>query len=248
MDLKCVTCSGANEYTNIDTLFVLYEHFPCIEFGIQVSGQKCGLNSRRFGWLKDIYLQIFKRKKNLPLALHLNQDWVSGFCSGVVAPELKELLSYVNLEGDPLFQRIQLNFKIGREKEPQLETLENMMLKFSSVRFILSYNNANAALIEKLYQRHNVVFDCLYDESFGEGVAPKKRKAPVFPDIVQGYAGGLSPENVVRELNKIAAVLPPKAQFFIDAEGKLKGDDGHFSYSKAHDFMTKVTTWYKKKI
>lgn len=246
MYLKFVTCSGANETTNIDALFALYHDFPCIEFGIQVSGKKCNFDSDRFAWLQKLRQQMLSCKEALPLALHLNQDWVSGFCAGDLAPELRELLSFGDWNGEPLFKRVQLNFKIGREKKPNIASLEKSMADFPYVRFILSYNDANAALITELYHRQKVVFDCLFDESFGEGVLPEKRHAPVFGDVIQGYAGGLSSENVAQELDKIADILPLTAPCFIDAEGKLKGDNGHFSYLKAHDFVANAVAWQKK--
>ena len=248
MDLKFITCSGANEYTNVDVLFALYAQFSCIEFGIQVSGKKCSENSPRLAWVRNLHKKILEHRVNLPLALHLNQDWVCGFYQDDISPELHELLSYSNSAGEPLFQRVQLNFKIGREIAPQIDMLEKQMRKFPQVRFILSYNASNAEVITELYQRHNVVFDCLFDESFGEGILPEKRHAPVFPDVIQGYAGGLSPENVSQELSKIALVQPMSASVFIDAEGKLKGEDRHFSYLKAHDFVANALLWQKNNL
>ncbi len=237
MKLKCITCSGANEFTCIDDLFALHREFPCVEFGIQVSGKKCGFDSKRFAWLQDLKEQILISGINLNLALHLNQDWVDEFCDGNIVPELQELLSWKNAQGAPMFQRVQLNFKIGRNEITPIPTeLEAQMMRFPHLRFILSYNAANALLIKEIYHRHNVIFDLLFDESFGEGIAPDCRQKPVFDDIVQGYAGGLSPENVAEELQKIA-LLSPKALIFIDAEGKLKGYNGHFSYAKARDFV-----------
>ncbi len=237
MNLKFVTCSGANEFTNVDALFALYQDFPCVEFGIQVSGKKCGFDSARFAWLKTLKKEISLRNLKLPLALHINQDWVESFCNGEVVAELQELFSWADKHGEPLFQRVQLNFKIGREKAPRVPVLEKTMQNFPYLRFILSYNEANAKIIQKIYQRQKVVFDCLFDESFGEGIKPLMRQKPVFDDILQGYAGGFSPENVASELNVLAALLPHDMQIFIDAEGKLKGEDGHFSYFKAHDFV-----------
>lgn len=248
MKLKFITCSGANEHTHVDVLFALFRQFSCIEFGIQVSGQKCGEDSPRLDWLRQLRQQILVRKIKLPLALHLNQDWVTGFCQGEIAPELQELLSYCYPDGEPMFKRVQLNFKIGREVAPEVYMLETQIMKFPYLRFILSYNEANAKLVKELYSRKKVVFDCLYDESFGEGLCPEKRHAPVFADIMQGYAGGLSSENVAQELDKMVAVLPKDAEFFIDAEGKLKGEDGHFSFAKAHDFLANVCAWQEKNI
>ena len=188
MKLKCITCSGTNEFTKIDDLFALYQEFPSVEFGIQVSGKKCSAGSARLVWLNNLKNQVLRKRKSLPLALHLNQDWVEGFCDGIKIPELQELLSWTDHQGNPFFQRIQLNFKIGHE-------------------------------------------------SFGEGVAPSQRHPPVFDDVIQGYAGGLSPDNVSSELEKIAELVPLDAVIFVDAEGKLKGEDGHFDYAKAREYV-----------
>lgn len=245
MELKYVTCSGANEHTSIGALFALYEQFPFVEFGIQVSGQKCGEGSSRLDWLRSLRAQILAKNINLPLALHINQDWVEAFCQGELSPELQELLSYGNKLGMPMFQRVQLNFKVGREKTPNMDILEKQIISFPKVRFILSYNDANADIIRELYRRNEIVFDCLIDESFGEGIVPQKRLPLLFPDIVQGYAGGLSSENVISELKKINSIVPKDALVFIDAEGKLKGNDGHFSFMKAHDFLLNAATWQK---
>ena len=83
-------------------------------------------------------------------------------------------------------------------------------------------------------------FDVLFDDSFGEGVLPETRKAPLFEDVFQGYAGGLSPENVADELAKINKVA--KTNIFIDAEGKLK-EDGFFSFNRAEKFVQNALDW-----
>lgn len=45
------------------------------------------------------------------------------------------------------------------------------------------------------------------------------------PTVLQGYVGGISMENVLNELDKINQVVPEDREIFIDAEGKLKGED-----------------------
>ena len=54
---------------------------------------------------------------------------------------------------------------------------------------------------------------------------------------MQGYAGGLSPENVAEEIAKIRKVLPYNGVFYIDAEGKLKGEDKHLSLAKCEQYV-----------
>lgn len=108
--------------------------------------------------------------------------------------------------------------------------------------FILSYNDANAEIIRKLYQS-GVRFDCLYDNSFGEGILPSHRPTPVFGNVFQGYAGGLTPENVEQELDKISRSVHSGLFFFIDAEGGLKGKDGHLSLEKCRTFLKNANHW-----
>ena len=241
MRLSTIVLSGANEHTDAQAIISLCKNCSYLaELGIQVSGEKAYYSSGRYWWLQ---LLCHLATPDINIALHLNKDWVEDFCAGKIPPELETFLALSHPDGSPKIKRIQLNFKIGRDKTPNVKLLEEQMMKFPHVRFILSYNKANAALIHEIYCRHNVVFDCLFDESHGEGIVPLKHHTLVFPDVLHGYAGGLSPENVVRELDKIAAILPPEAQIFIDAEGKLKGEDGHFSYSKAHDFVANALQW-----
>ncbi len=241
MKLKCITCSGANEHTDIKRMKALYADFPKVEFGIQVSGKKCGNNSPRWEWLQDLREQVYSEP--MPLALHLNQDWVERFCRDEIVFKLEELLGYRNFDNNPMFRRVQLNFKIGREETPDLLSVAGVIKSYPQIRFILSYNQSNAEFINQLYYRMGVRFDCLYDNSFGEGILSEERLAPAFRDVLQGYAGGLSPENVYDELEKIAENLPQDAEFFIDAEGALKGLFRHLSIDKCRKFVKNALAW-----
>ena len=48
------------------------------------------------------------------------------------------------------------------------------------------------------------------------------------------------------ELNKIGALVPLGKCFFIDAEGKLKGADGHLSLAKCNIFLQQASKWNKQ--
>ena len=113
------------------------------------------------------------------------------------------------------------------------------MLYGEDRRFILSYNEENKEFIHRLYSRGLRGFDVLYDSSHGEGVSAKEWRGPAFFDeeILQGYAGGLSPDNVANELTAIRKVLPYNRSFYIDAEGRLKGDDKHLSLEKCEQYV-----------
>lgn len=247
--LKFITCSGVNEHiSDVGKLFALAQKYPQIEFGIQVSGRKCGFSSERFQWIKEIRRYSLVNRLPINMALHINQEWVEELCQGRIVAELIELLNMRTFNMQLLFKRVQLNFRIGREKMPNFDELYQILSSYSVYgrRFILSYNYFNAQIIHELYAE-GLRFDCLYDASFGEGIIPSSREAPAFADfdILQGYAGGISPDNVKGELTKIAKVMPTDREFFIDAEGKLKNSDGFVSLEKCEQYVINALEWQK---
>ncbi len=241
MRLSTIVLSGANEHTDAEAIISLCKDFSGIsELGIQVSGDKAYYSSGRYWWLQ---LLCHLATPDIRIALHLNKDWVEDFCAGKIPPELETFLALSHPDGSPKIKRIQLNFKIGREKAPNVHTLLCTMKRYARHDFILSYNDSNQDFIRQIRESGFKIGALLYDSSFGEGIAPSKRPAPVFNDVYQGYAGGLSPDNVVAELEKIDTVVPPGKSFFIDAEGKLKGEDGHLSLEKCKIFLTRAYAW-----
>ena len=233
MRLKYITISGTNEHTNVEDLAVLLFKYPVAEAGIQVSGEKCSYGSPRFEWIMSLYRFLNKNKMRVNVALHLNKDWVEQFCAGEVVPELKELLKLRYYNGEKFIKRVQLNFKIGREKTPEFETLYKMIREYGEHRFISSYNKENAPLIDKLYQS-GLMFDNLFDSSFGKGIEPTSRELPVYYGILQGYAGGLGPDNIAEELRKLKAI---DGDIYIDAQKKLEDEMEHLDLEKAKDFI-----------
>lgn len=242
MRLKTITFSGPNEFTDPKELVNLAVRFRKSEIGVQVSGKKASFATARYWWLFALYLYCLKERKTIALALHINGDWVEEFGQNEVAQELINLLNLLNFDGTPFVGRVQLNFKIGREKTPDKEKLIAAMKRFPRQRFILSYNDDNAAFIKEIYN-DGILFDLLYDSSHGEGVIPESYDKPVFPDVVQGYAGGLGADNVEEQLWKISKAVPIGRDFSIDAEGRLKGEDGHISLEKAEEYLKKASQW-----
>ena len=245
MKIKFITCSGANETTDIVSLLALAEKFPIVEFGIQVSGEKCHYGSQRFKWINDLAGYAAQQKVVLNIALHVNRSWAEECGQGNITRALADLLDLKDCHGDFFAKRIQFNFKIGRDKAPDKAKLAALINSLKGRRCILSYNESNKDLIQTLY-REGVVFDCLYDESFGEGIAPKDRKAPAFIEAVQGYAGGISPDNVRKTLNEIYQswyASPNTAGIWLDAEGMLKGENKHLSLVKCCAYLENAMDW-----
>jgi hypothetical protein len=69
------------------------------------------------------------------------------------------------------------------------------------------------------------LIDVLFDDSCGMGKLSAKYRPPVFPGLIHGHAGGLSPENIQAELTKMSvAQADTDAVIWIDAESSLRGD------------------------
>ena len=247
MELKFITCSGTNETTPIPELLQLLSEFPRAEIGVQVSNKKGAFGTPRYDWIHALWRECSERKRVINAALHVNLQWVEKFGQAVIAPELDEFLKLNNINGLPFFQRVQLNFKIGREAAPDEDKLSVAIRHYSRQHFILSYNESNKRLIHEMYVRA-IDFDCLYDESFGAGIVPAERKAPVYIDVLQGYAGGINPDNVAEELNKII-VTDPKGYclkgFYIDAHKGLEDENTHFDLNKCRTYLTRTESWYQ---
>lgn len=246
MKIKYVTCSGADENTRIPNLLKLMEDYPVGEIGIQVSADKASKEMPRYDWILKLAENIQNSQSDIRAALHVNKEWVQEFCDGFVAPELDRYMGLRKSDGTPVFARVQLNIFVGREKTPNVDKVIETLNLFPKHRFIFSYNVPNASFIKELYDK-GVVFDNLYDFSFGEGHEPESRGPVVFPDRLQGYAGGLSPDNIYEELDKISKVVPKDAEIYIDAQGHL-ADNKIFSISKARKFITNTLKWQKEHI
>ncbi len=245
MDLKCVTISGTNEYTDIKDLVDLLCKYPKAEIGIQVSDKKFYYESQRYDWFLSLYNRAQNIGQNLNVALHINPGWVEKFCDGYIAAELSKVLTLKNRHDGSLFvKRLQLNFKIGRDQQLDLNfTRFRGVISRYPQRFILSYNEANKEFIDQFYFTYGPCFDLLYDESHGEGKPPQQWRPAVYSDVVQGYSGGLGPENISSEITKIALLNVGNTPTWIDAEGKLKGKDGHLSLEKAEAYLREASHW-----
>ena len=240
MKLNLITCSGANEHTEITDLVEAFGnlYLPEVVIGVQVCGKKGGFGTARYWWLNALYHYLNEKEANLNIGLHINLDWVDRFINGDVAKELQHFLGLTLYNGHPFVKYVQLNFKIGRNENPDAKKLISAVKYYKKQQFILSCSDANIEFIEYLFDKFSYKFWPLYDNSFGEGIKCDNWRAPLFENVVQGYAGGLSAENILNELHKIDKVVGKDELIFVDAEGKLKGDDGYFSIAKAQKFVS----------
>ena len=246
MNLVYATCSGTNEFTDIKNLVCLMKLYPLGEIGVQVSEKQSPKGGARLEWIHELAAYLKHHHDTINAALHVNRTWVEEMCRGVVVEELEDLLELRDCCGAPFFKRIQLNFKLGRDDvREDCDDAIVMLQRRLGRRFILSFNESNARLVRRLWLK-GLLFDCLYDSSFGKGIAPDSREKPVFTNVLQGYAGGITPDNVVTELKKIAKAVdnsPACGRVYIDAQKGLEDNNGHLSLNKCEDYLIKARFW-----
>ena len=246
MNVLYITCSDPRPHNSFDDLVHLWNISGRVEIAVQMHPGKVSPGTERYDWIVSL---VDKLRYELPqrnLAIHVNQDWCRDICNGKIPDELKPLFDanwVYSFNGLPVVQRIQLNMsqKVADTLRPNV--LKDLISAFPKQEFIIQYNDKTKEAVERL---HNVgaKFSLLFDASGGNGVAPKSWEKPVYNEHPMGYAGGLSPENIRRNLRQIKRVAP-NDDIWIDAEGKLKTDD-KFDCERARLYITQAERWMKR--
>ncbi|MDR1206840.1 MAG: hypothetical protein LBK26_00245 [Rickettsiales bacterium] len=256
MQIVKISMVGANEHLSEKDIIDFIRAYPLAEIGIGVSAGKGGRGTPRFDYVKSLQNEVDKKcfpGRNGTIALHVNgigKDGESGWpyqaLNGHVNDALSEMMHFPNMS----LQVNHYGYEIPIENAEIFAHGSDLWRKIAPrARLILSYcdktkeyvNTFYSAICE-LHDSHILNFGILYDMSFGNAVMAEKYAPPVFPNIIQGYAGGFSPDNIQSELVKIrTAQINPDVKIWIDAEGKLKSADGKtLDLGKAEKFYKKI--------
>jgi hypothetical protein len=215
--LEFCTLTGADDSTDQMDLFRLSTEYPFVEWGVLFHDLRQG-NGRypSFAWIKDLCLQM-RRYQGARFALHV--------CGH------RAVLDYLNGIGEvsllsPHFPRIQLNLNAS---SVDVKLLADTIQRHPEKIHITQHNDVNRHLWHELRELDNHAV--LFDESGGRGFSPSNWSTPL-PAKRCGYAGGLGPDNLERELPRIVHAASPWP-FWIDMEGKLRDNLDHFDVSVA---------------
>ena len=251
MNIKYITCSDPREFNDIHDIVNLAQLSPRVEIAIQAHPSKMSPGMPRYQWANELIKFVkglrFYTSRNINLAIHVNQEWCAEICkTGKLPAELQTILSqrYTRFPCSPVIKRIQLNIPVDAISQANTVNMANMIDDNRDYGFIIQYNNNTAGLVQKL-NKFYLPFSSLYDASGGRGILPQQWCPPAFRYRDQGYSGGLSPENVAENLDKISAVVPKNNNVWIDAEGKLKTND-RFDVARAKQYVINVENWISK--
>ena len=211
MILQTVTITGASDDTDIERLIDLSGEFPFVEWGILISKtqEACGrFPSRK--WMEKF--SVASTDHRLRVSTHLCGQWVRSLLLGRL--NWAEVPSIYEIS-----ERVQINTH-GRSSEWSPDMINNFST-LANKQVIFQWDQVNNALPYVTYASE-IKTAILFDSSGGAGILPADWPAPKRPFLC-GYAGGLGPENVAEQLQKIASVC--NRPFWIDMERRVRSDD-----------------------
>ena len=245
MKLDLVTMTGADITTHPKDLLELSNKYPFVEWGILISKNRSSINVPRYPsieWVKN-YLFEFNQKGLDKLSCHICGSWVRDLLKGddTVFQEMPFLLD--------IFNRFQLNFH-AEKVSCDLGAFINLLNKYPTKHFIFQIDGENGNKIFDEVLKTNSPgrnFDAypLFDISGGQGILPDEWPSFIKSAGYNGYAGGLGPENLREQLEKIQDTVDEDDRIWIDMETKVRSNnDFTFDLEKvekclkiAKDFM-----------
>ncbi len=248
MKLRYITCSDIRENVPAEKAVDLLKGSKKVELGIQAHSPCMCTGMPRNLWLNRLLNISDACHTPLNIAIHINYNWCSDFCLGNTPEEINNLLQRKHKStGMPMIKRWQLNLGDGTII-PNPDQISKIIKSFPYQEFIFPYNsNHDLQDFIKELNKTGAKFSLLFDASYGAGISPTSWDEPVYKTHSQGYAGGLSPENVTENLNKIAKVAGDRDDIWIDAEGRLmKPGTRIFDLDKAVKYITNALNWEQR--
>ncbi len=245
MNLEYITCSDMREYNSIYDIIDLGKKYPMAEFAIQAHPSKFSAHMPRYVWFEELMSK--SRVNDINLAMHVNSEWRTEICRGNIPYEIKHMWDMRRDNGKPVIGRVQININGGKDSfKFYANKVADIIRAYPDIEFIFQYTPRQRTRLKKL-DWAGAAFSMLFDASGGRGISPRAWRAPVMPNHKMGYSGGLSPENVYENLDKINLILPANYNTWIDAEGKLKAPETkQFDVARAEKYIQNALRWVQR--
>lgn len=225
MRLLRVTFTGANDNTDLQDLMNLHNEFPFVEWGVLVSKSQEG--TARFptrNWVRDI-----PKHASGFFSMHLCGSWLRDLLMGQIT---------FPLDFAHRFSRMQLNFHGGDIKWDRDEFV-HALASLPMREFIFQIDGNKGQEILAAVEDDRQSFTCcpLHDLSHGAGISPDKWPEPL-NTYYEGYAGGLGPDNLTKQLTALQGVVGRIQPIWVDMETKVRSeDDLYFDLFKVRECL-----------
>lgn len=245
MILKNVTITGADDNSDPSVLCDISEQFPFVEWGILWYPEKMG-KSR---YPSREWIQKFIEEKSFTVNSSLHICGKDAIDFGYKYPR-SEAWSYI-----PAFGRVQLNFPWFIADLDRTMFLLNKRPDFDLRHMIFQYHlmDREGTVIIQANEKNRILNSCLeaypyveflFDQSRGNGITISEYPEPIFSKC-NGYAGGISPDNVLAILYDLKKIIPEDGKIWIDMETGVRVDDD-LDISKVMDILL-MCEEYKRK-
>lgn len=235
MQIEFVTFTGADDNTNPQDMFQLEKDYPGIgvEWGLLLSKNNSGRpRYPSLGWLKSF---CEKAPRTSMIAGHIQGQWLRDLGHGQF-----QFIDQLGLIWDRC-ARIQLNFH-STLPEFDVKYLDRLNKLFIFQMDGINDNLFVSAILGEKRESIPMIgfkYQPLFDKSAGEGIVPRDWPRPM-PTGLNGYAGGLGPDNVAEQLERIAQVVPSTGHIWIDMETKIRSYDDKFDLTKCRQVLDEV--------
>lgn len=244
MKLDRVTITGADDSVTAADLIALSAEFPFVEWGILFSRSSHGARPRfpSSSWVTTNIPAL--GAADVKLCAHLCGGWVRAL---VLDGDFAWRACYRATGHN--YARIQLNFH--GEFHRQHPTFARV-IEMDGRQFILQCDSVNDDAVKVLCHseantRERTFAVPLFDTSGGAGVLPDGWPAHWGPGIYCGYAGGLSPSNVLQQLELIEKAAPGPQPIWIDMERQVRTpDDSALDLTKVRSVLEQVAPFVSR--
>lgn len=221
MNIKYCTITGADDNTQHSDMMHLQKKYPFVEWGLLV-GDSVREGAPR--WPGNLWMADLNKEKTWG---HNEDTYVRRTIHLCGAP-LRELLlgrlhdrfmPYAMLSSADGCDRVTVQMNThGVAHDMSVAGLE--LIKDLGIVPIIQMDNVNTMLLLKLRKRLGRDVRAIFDLSHGDGILPKAWPFPI-DGVHCTYAGGLSPDNIGEQLERIAEVAGD-SEISIDMETHVR--------------------------
>jgi hypothetical protein len=205
-----VTFAGVDETADVEKLKEIGSHYFTVEWGLWLAvehqGRVAGFPSVEW---------ICKLAPGLNLAAQLRGKSATDFLRGNDA----ELMAYYG-EAWSLFRRIQIN-STDRIDQVDLSGLTRLIEKNPEKEVILRVRDRNLEVADALVTA-GISCSTLFDESELQEPAQKKWPKGIKRFSGCGYAGGLGPDNIYKQLSPILNAAQSAERWWVEIDSSLR--------------------------
>ena len=223
MSFLGVTFAGLDDTADLEKLKEIRSLYFTVEWGIRLAVEREGGDAGLpdIGW-------ICRLAPELNLSAELQGKYASDFLQG----DDVELMAHYS-ECWPQFRRIQIDSPSVRA-EVDLPGLARLMEKNAEKQLVYRVRDQNLEVVDALVAQ-GISCSTLFDQSEVQELAQKKWPKGIKRFAACGYAGGLGPDNIYKQLSPILNAAQSAERWWVEIDSSLRTkEDGRAVFNLAN--------------